>query len=87
MQWYASATGKRGRQSTFSDAAIPFCLSINCLFGLALRQSLGMVESLLRLAGLVWKVPDFSTVCRRQKSLSVKLPYRPSTTALELLVV
>ena len=85
MQWYASATGKRGRQSTFSDAAIPFCLSINCLFGLALRQSLGMVESLLRLAGLVWKVPDFSTVCRRQKSLSVKLPYRPSTTALELL--
>jgi len=26
-----------------------------------LRQSLGMVESLLRLAGLVWKVPDFST--------------------------
>ncbi len=37
MQWYASATGKRGRQSTFSDAAIPFCLSINCLFGLALQ--------------------------------------------------
>ncbi len=45
-----------------------------------------MVESLLRLAGLDWKVPDFSTVCRRQKSLSVKLPYRPSTTALDLLV-
>jgi len=40
-------------------------LSIKCLFGLALRQSLGMVESLLSLAGLVWKVPDFSTVCRR----------------------
>ena len=29
---------------------------------------------------------DFSTVCRRQKRLSVKLPYRPSTTALDLLV-
>jgi hypothetical protein len=25
-----------------------------------------MVESLLRLAGLDWRVPDFSTVCRRQ---------------------
>lgn len=34
-----------------------------------------MVESLLSLTGLVWKVPDFSTVCRRQKRLSVKLPY------------
>jgi len=86
MQWYAPATGKRGRQPIFSDAAIQFCLSIKSLFSLPLRQSLGMVESLLRLAGLDWKVPDFSTVCRRQKHLSVKLPYRPSTTALDLLV-
>ena len=61
-------------------------LNGKCLFGLALRQSLGLVESLLRLAGLDWKVPDLSTVCRRQKSLSVTLPYRPSSTALELLV-
>ena len=45
-----------------------------------------MVESLLRLAGLEWKIPDFSTVCRRQNHLSVKLPYRPATTALGLLV-
>ena len=86
LQWYAPATGKRGRQPIFSDATIQFCLSIKSLLGLPLRQSLGMVESLLRLAGLEWKVPDFSTVCRRQKHLSVKLPYRPSTTALDLLV-
>ena len=86
MQWYAPASGKRGRQRTFSDAAIQFCLSIKCLFGLALRQSLGLVESLLRLAGLDWRVPDYSTVCRRQKTLRVQLPYRPSTSALDLLV-
>ena len=30
--------------------------------------------------------PDFSTVCRRQKSLQVQISYRPSTTALHLLV-
>lgn len=86
MQWYAPTSGKRGRQHIFCDAAIQFCLSIKCLFGLALRQSLGMVESLLRLAGLDWRVPDYSTVCRRQKTLRVQLPYRASTTALELLV-
>ncbi len=80
------ASGKRGRQRIFSEAAIPFCLSIKCLFGLALRQSLGLVESVLRLAGLDWSVPDFSTVCRRQKTLQVQLPYRASTTALDLLV-
>ncbi len=85
-QWYAPASGKRRRQRIFSEAAIQFCLSIKCLFGLALRQSLGLVESLLRLAGLDWRVPDFSTVCRRQKSLRVQLPYRASTTALNLLV-
>lgn len=31
-------------------------------------------------------MPDYSTVCRRQKTLQVQLPYRASTTALELLV-
>ena len=56
MQWYAPSSGKRGRQHIFSNAAIQFCLGIKCLFGLALRQSLGMVESLLRLAGLDWRV-------------------------------
>ncbi len=65
-------------------------MSIKCLFNLALRQSLGLglglVESVLRLAGLDWRVPDFSTVCRRQKTLRVQLPYRASTTALDLLV-
>ncbi len=40
----------------------------------------------MRLAGLDWRVPDFSTVCRRQKTLRVQLPYRASTTALDLLV-
>ena len=86
MQWFAAPSGKRGRQRTFSDAAIQFCLSIKCLFGLALRQSLGLVESLLRLAGLDWPVPNFSTVSRRQQDLKVQLPYRPSQTALDLLV-
>jgi Transposase DDE domain len=86
MLWYAPASGKRGRQQVFSDAAIQFCLSIKCLFGLALRQSLGVVTSLLRLAGLDWRVPDFSTVSRRQKMLRVQLPYRATTSALDLLV-
>jgi hypothetical protein len=40
----------------------------------------------LRLVGLNWRVPDFSTVCRRQKTLRVQRPYRASTTGLDLLV-
>ncbi len=86
IQWYAPAKGKPGHQHVFSDAAIEFCLSIKCLFGLPLRQSLGLVQSLLQLANLQWRVPDFSTVCRRQKHLQVQLPYQRSNTALDLLV-
>lgn len=86
MQWSAPATGKRGRKPTFSDAAIQFCLTIKCLFGFALRQATGVVENLLQLAGLNWAVPDSSTICRRQKTLQVKIPARQSQGCLHLLV-
>jgi hypothetical protein len=53
MQRYVPSSGKRGRQRVFSEAVIQFWSSTKCLFGLALRHSLGGVESLLRLAGLI----------------------------------
>jgi len=56
------------------------------LFGMALRQATGFVESLLRLIGLDWAVPDFSTLSRRQKTLKVNIPYRGSDGPLHLLV-
>lgn len=75
-----------GRPATFSDAAIQTCLMLKALFGLPLRQTTGLVASLLKLARLDWPVPDFSTLCRRQKDLTVTIPYRPSTGALHRLV-
>ena len=45
---------------------------------MALRQTVGFVESLLKLIGLDWAVPDFSTLSRRQKTLAVNIPYRGS---------
>ncbi len=56
------------------------------LFGMALRQTSGFVESLLRLVGLDWTVPDFSTLSRRQKTLAVNIPYRGSKGPLHLLI-
>ena len=46
------------------------------LFGMAIRQTTGFVESLLRLIDLNWAVPNFSTLSRRQKTLKVNIPYR-----------
>ena len=75
MAWHAPHEGRTGRPPVFSNAAIQFCLSIKVLFKLPLRQTAGMVASLLRLAGLDWPVPDYSTLCRRQKTLKVQIPY------------
>ena len=86
MAWHAPHEGRPGRPPVFSDAAIQFCLSIKVLFKLPLRQTAGMVASLLRLAGLDWPVPDFSTLCRRQKTLKVQIPYRRAGGPLNLLV-
>ena len=85
-QWLATPTGKRGRLAVFSDAAIQTCLTLRALFGLPLRQATGLVASLLALAGLDWPVPDYSTLCRRQKHLSVAIAHRPGTGALHLLI-
>lgn len=85
-QWLAAPTGKRGRQPVFSDPAIQTCLTLRALFGLPLRQVTGMVASLLALAGLDWPVPDYSTLCRRQKGLLVAIAHRPGTGALPLLI-
>ncbi len=55
-------------------------------FGMPLRQTTGFEQSLLRLAGLDWAVPDFGTLCRRQRALDVRLPYRGGTGPLNLLI-
>ena len=76
MTWRAPRDGRPGRPAVFSDAAIRFCLSIKVLFKLPLRRTAGRVASLLRLAGPDWPVPDFSTRCRRRKTLAVQGPCR-----------
>jgi hypothetical protein len=65
------SNGRHIGSTTFSDTASQFCLTI---------------KSLLKLAGLDWPVPDFSTVSRRQKSPQVAIPCRPTTTGLHLLI-
>jgi hypothetical protein len=49
--------------------------TMKVLFGMALRQATGFVESLLQLVGLDWTVPDLSTLSRCQKTLAVRIPY------------
>jgi hypothetical protein len=86
MTWLARPEGSPGRPAVFSDAAIQFCLTIKVLFKLPLRQTTGMVASLLTMAGLDWAVPDYTTLCRRQRTLAMYIPYRRADGSLNLLV-
>ena len=86
MVWLAPPAGSPGRPAVFSDTASQFFLTIKVLFKLPLRQTTGMVVSLLNLANLNWSVPDYTTLCRRQQTLAVQIPYRGADGPLNLLV-
>ncbi len=86
MEWHSVSRSRPGRPPVFSDSAIEFCLTLKVLFGLALRQTTGLVASILKMAELDWPVPDYTTLCRRQKALAVSLGGRPNKDGVHLLV-
>jgi Transposase DDE domain len=65
MTWLAQHDGSPGRPAAFPDAAIQFCLSFKVLFKLQLRQTTGIVASLLKMADPDRAVPNHTTLCRR----------------------
>ena len=87
LAWHAAeGTGKRGRPPVFTDTAIQTVLTLKVLYQLPLRAAQGMAGSLIRLAGLGWRVPHYSTLSRRQKSLTVTIPYRARSGPLHLVI-
>ena len=85
-QWYAQPKSKHGRNQTYSDTTIQCCLMIKSLFRLSLRMVTGFVQSLIKLCGLDWIAPDYSTICRRQRYIDISICYQKSSDGLHLLV-
>ena len=73
--WRAAPRTTPGGQPSYSDLAITTALMLRAVFRLALRQTEGLIGSILRLLGLELPVPDHSTIGRRART--VKLPARP----------
>ncbi|MEN9042607.1 IS5 family transposase, partial [Acinetobacter baumannii] len=85
-QWYAQPKSQHGRNQTYSDTAIQCCLMIKSIFRLSLRMVTGFVQSLIKLCGLDWTAPDYTTLCRRQKHIDIAISYQKSSNGLHLLV-
>src|SRR3954449_6372832 len=63
--WVAAPRTSRGGQPSYSDLAIATTLMLRAVFRLALRQTEGLIGSILQLLGLDLPVPDHSTLDTR----------------------
>jgi hypothetical protein len=72
--WRAAPRTSRGGQPWHSPLAILTALTLRAVFRLALRQTEGLIGSILRLLGLELAVPDHSTLSRRAATLEVPRP-------------
>src|SRR3954471_2460309 len=72
--WRAAPRQTRGGQPWYSPLAILTALTLRAVFHLALRQTEGLIGSIISLLGLDLAVPDHSTLCRRAETLEVPRP-------------
>jgi hypothetical protein len=72
--WRAEPRTTQGRQRWYSPLAILTALTLRAVFHLALRQTEGLIGSVIGLLGLALAVPDHSTLCRRAKTLELPHP-------------
>ncbi len=71
--WQHVATIKqRGRQKYYADIVFICGLTLRQLFRLPLRATQGLLLSLVGLLKIKERVPDYSTLCRRAQTLTVK---------------
>jgi Transposase DDE domain len=83
--WRAEPRTTRGGQPWYSPLAILTALTLRAVFRLGLRQTEGLVGSILRLLGLDLAVPDHTTLSRRAATLEVPRS-RSGSGPLHLLV-
>src|SRR5580700_8365851 len=72
--WRAEPRTTWGGQPLYSAIAIATALTLRAVFRLALRQTEGLIGSVIHLLGLDLAIPDHSTLSRRAETLAVARP-------------
>src|SRR5215218_8421106 len=72
--WRAEPRTTRGGQPDYSPLAILTALTLRAVFRLPLRQTEGLIGSVIGLLGLDLPVPDHTTLSRRAATLEVPRP-------------
>lgn len=84
--WKAEPRTTPGGQPHYSALAITTALTLRSIFRLALRQTEGLIGSIIGLLGLDLAVPDHSTLSRRAETLQVIPRPRSGIGPVHLLV-
>jgi hypothetical protein len=84
--WRAEPRTTRGGQAHYSALAIRTALTLRAVFRLALRQTEGLIGSILQLLDLDLAVPDHSTLSRRAETLEIPGSCPQSRGPVHLLV-
>ncbi|WP_239479485.1 IS5 family transposase [Lichenicola cladoniae] len=83
--WKAEPRTTPGGQPHYSALAITTALTLRAMFRLTLRQTEGLIGSILALLGLNLAVPDHATLSRRAETLALPPP-QPGSSPVHLLV-
>src|SRR5215217_6450195 len=78
--WRAEPRTTRGGQPWYSELAILTALTLRAVFRLGLRQTEGLIGSVIRLLRLDLSVPDHTTLSRRAATLEVPRPRSGSSS-------
>ena len=84
--WRAQPRETPGGQPHYSNLAIETALTLRAVFRLALRQSEGLIGSIMRLLEIDLPIPDHSTLSRRACELPVQNWPRSGTEEPHLIV-
>ena len=84
--WKAEPRTTPGGQPYYSALAIMTALTLRAVFRLALRQTEGLIGSIIGLLGLDLAIPDHSTLSRRAETLQVLPRPRSGIGPVHLLV-
>lgn len=74
------SSGRRGRRKRYSDIAITTSLSLKLVYRLGLRQTEGLISSIIALMGINLRSPDYTTLSRRSSLVEVKKLYPRNTS-------
>ena len=76
INWTFKGKQSKGGKVVYSDVAIELALVLSYIYNLPLRQTEGFLSSILQLNKLQLTTPDYTTLCRRKRTLDVRSKLR-----------